>query len=505
VREDLQVSDIGAQDDWGRVFLKAAGPECVEVSFQPSRRSYAEYRPAVDKALNSKRPTFDGATGAIYYGAIEAFRRALDRIPNKKLARLDRAKGTISTYPTIRRPSSRLLRPKYLQIEEIVLEDLQFDLPRDESEIEEEIYELPDGFIRYFKFGLGLRKLFNPIIEAVSGIDTVRSLVLREGPTGVNDTYYYLSYADYERIRSTMNSIQTRSQAEALIDRRFFAHNAILTEIDALSFPARARRHEPGAVASILGNAKQPTRLSELDQQALIEGVAKHAREISKEQPERLMKLRQDIELVTLDQLIEQFDSMLARTTSEHDWQTLFKLNPFILTMAFGYPIVLLTQQGHVGGTDLAGRGGKIADFVTKNDQTHNVALVEIKKPGTKLILDEEYRDGVHKIAPDFANSVLQVLDQRYRFVTHIAALQCDSRGDKFEGYSVDCVVVAGRTPDNADRQKALELYRGAFKDVSVLTFDELRQRLVTLRNFLSSDCLEPLATADTPLEMAFP
>jgi Domain of unknown function (DUF4263) len=124
---------------------------------------------------------------------------------------------------------------------------------------------------------------------------------------------------------------------------------------------------------------------------------------------------------------------------------------------------------------------------------------------GTKLILDEEYRDGVHKIAPDFANSVLQVLDQRYRFVTHIAALQFDSRGNKFEGYSVDCVVVAGRTPDNADQQKALELYRGAFKDVSVLTFDELRQRLVTLRNFLSSDRLEPLATADTPLEMASP
>jgi DNA-binding cell septation regulator SpoVG len=42
---------------------------------------------------------------------------------------------------------------------------------------------------------------------------------------------------------------------------------------------------------------------------------------------------------------------------------------------------------------------------------------------GTKLILDEEYRDGVHKIAaPDFANSIRQVLDQRYRFVTHIAA-----------------------------------------------------------------------------------
>jgi Domain of unknown function (DUF4263) len=187
-----------------------------------------------------------------------------------------------------------------------------------------------------------------------------------------------------------------------------------------------------------------------------------------------------------------------------------------ILTTAFGYPIVVLTQQGHVGGMDLAGRGGKIADFVTKNAQTHNVALVEIKKPGTPLILDEEYRGGVHKVAPDFANSILQVLDQRYRFLTHIAGLKMDAREDRFEGYSVGCVVVAGRTPDNADRRKALELYRGAFKDVSVLTFDELRQRLVMLRDFLSSDGVEtqrpiidatakPIAEADSPLRQGRP
>jgi hypothetical protein len=234
------------------------------------------------------------------------------------------------------------------------------------------------------------------------------------------------------------------------------------------------------------------TPLSKHDREALVELLTEHAKEISRNEPERLVKLHRDIELVSLDRLIERFDDMLSRPTNELDWQKLLKLNPFILTMLFGYPIVLVPAQGHVGGTDLEGRGDKIADFVTKNTRTNNVALVEIKKPGTPLILDQVYRDGVHKIASEFTSAIVQVLDQRQLLMTNIATIGRASRGIKIESHSVPCIVIAGRMPNNIDQQKALELYRGALKDVAVLTFDELRDRLSNLRDYLSGGSERP-------------
>jgi hypothetical protein len=147
------VSDIGARDDdRGRLFLTDVGPECVEVSFQPSWQAYAKFRRKADES-EDREPR-----GPIY----EAFQRVVSRIPSCQLAKFDKAKGAISTYPIVTRPSGRFLQPKYPQIIEIVFEDLEFDLPDDELE---EIHELPDGFIQKIKWGLGFRKVFRPIID----------------------------------------------------------------------------------------------------------------------------------------------------------------------------------------------------------------------------------------------------------------------------------------------------------------------------------------------------
>ena len=50
------------------------------------------------------------------------------------------------------------------------------------------------------------------------------------------------------------------------------------------------------------------------------------------------------------------------------------------------------------------------------------------------------------------------------------------------------CVLIVGQTPEDADKQKSFELFRHNSKDVEIITFDELLEKLKQLRDFLGSD-----------------
>jgi hypothetical protein len=222
----------------------------------------------------------------------------------------------------------------------------------------------------------------------------------------------------------------------------------------------------------------------------MVTAVRSSAPAIATETPDVLYGLQRDIELVSLDVLIERFREMIEKKLPESAWQKLFASNPFILSMLFGYPIVEVLGQAHVGGRALTGRGGKIADFLVKNEGTNNVALVEIKTPHTQL-LGKEFRGGVYPASGDLVGSVAQVLDQRYQFQKNIAQIKDASEIADIVSYSVDCVVVAGKTPQSNAEQKCLELFRRSMKDVQIYAFDELLQKLVQLRDFLASEANE--------------
>jgi hypothetical protein len=204
------------------------------------------------------------------------------------------------------------------------------------------------------------------------------------------------------------------------------------------------------------------------------------------------MQLKNEIELVTLSELIQKFDAMLGMSLPEGRWQSLFSRNPFILGLVFGFPIIKISGQASVGGRTIAGTGGKIADFLVKNNLTDNSALIEIKTPGTRL-LNKEYRDGIHAPTAEFAGSINQMLDQKYKFQKEIASLKDNSGLSNLESYAVNCVLIIGLTPSDKNERKSFELFRNNSREISVITFDELLEKLKNLRSFLSLD-LQPKA-----------
>ena len=176
---------------------------------------------------------------------------------------------------------------------------------------------------------------------------------------------------------------------------------------------------------------------------------------------------------------------MVNKNFPEADWQRFLNENPFILSLAFGYPIIKVQDQASVGGRKISGSGEKITDFLVKNSMTNNTAIIEIKKPQTELLNKKPFRSGVYTPSSDLSGSINQVLDQKYRFEREIAQIKENSRIYDIETYSVHCCLIIGKMPSDEDQQKSFELYRRNSKDVEIVTFDELLNKLKGTFDFL--------------------
>ncbi|NQE61520.1 Shedu immune nuclease family protein [Caulobacter sp. RHG1] len=433
------------------------------------------------------------------------------RLYARPLAEFDERNNHVTLYPLNTRPGTKFLREKYPLLEQIVVE-MEGPIAVDTPEQAEAVFEdLPDGFIKDWRWGLGLHKPVEPIVhvvrqseirgdqdplEAAFGRPRLgRSLRLtRQTRTHIATSQYVLALSDFHRLRRSLLRIQKDHRERGLAERLALTHNTLLADLDPLAYPRQAAVYKPDTIYKMLRADGQPPRLSRQDGRALAEAVGERAKTLAREAPEALSAMVAAVQVANLDHLVERFQVLFTQPRStEADWQALLSQNPFLLSLVFGYPVVLVQEQAGVGGSDLEGRDARFADFLLKNPVTNSAALVELKRPETVLIGMGSYA-GVRQVGADLIQAVMQVLDQRHRLLTHLKFHQAD--GHEIEGWHVSCVVIAGRDPQDKDERKALELYRQSLKDVVVLTYGELLARLVGLRDFLASPAgaSEPIA-----------
>lgn len=417
--------------------------------------------------------------------------------PSARLLTIDAVLGGLAIYPLKTFPSSNFLKPKHSPFKELVLEDRTDALPETAEDVVLMLQDLPAGFIRDFDFGLGIEKEFLPILHAIRRLGRVTSLVLSDQKEpGLRGETFHMTYNDYDDVRRAMHRVTERYRAEARADRAILAHNEILTVLDPDRFPPATRPYAPGTVFKLLSRRSEASRLSRDDSRALVKTLTAAAPGLAKD-PEQLFQLGETVERVSLQVLIGKFEAQLEKGGKEADWQKLLDQNPFIVSLVFGYPIVHLASQGAVGGWRLK-RGGKIADYVVKNQLTHAIALVELKTPGMDLVI-KDYRRGVPGISAKLTGAVMQVLDQRLQLQKSLSILKDDEDDEQIRNaraLGVDCIVIAGRTPKNSAAIKTFELFRSGLRDVRILTFDELLAKAKGLLDLLSPKPTD--AVADT-------
>lgn len=394
---------------------------------------------------------------------------------------------------------SDFLKPKYRQVERITIADTHIvvpgydeffapggSVPTTPEGVLAMLEDMPSAFTKDYAYGLGLAKPYRFIIDAVEALSDCTEIVIsgkeETGPAS-NEKLFFISNKDFELARRAMNSIDSLAQSAARAVKGTAAHNILAERLGVAKLDPKVGRHPYRKLFTTVAQGK--TELSEEDQNAVIGALTNHAADIAEDQPEKLAKLRSDIELVTLEALIRRYEAMLGETLVEDRWQDFFNENPFILNMAFGYPVIKVRDQASVGGRKLSGDGEKITDFLVKNSLTNNTAIFEIKTPQTAILNKSPFREGVYTPSSDLSGSINQALDQKYQFQSHIAQIKHNSRISDLESYAVHCCLVIGKTPEGDDRKKSFELFRRNSKDVEIVTFDELHEKLKQLSAFL--------------------
>jgi len=204
-----------------------------------------------------------------------------------------------------------------------------------------------------------------------------------------------------------------------------------------------------------------------------------------------LLDTKSKIDKKYIQDVLGEFKTLMKISTdsdaTEKKWQGFLNMHSWIFSHIFSFPIILFEDEAFVGGKNISNKNGKVTDFLIKNNLTDNVAFVEIKTHKTELIKKgKSYRgNDVFAMSPDLSGAISQVLNQRDNFQKHFATLKMDTEED-FETFNSKCVVLMGKIKDLEVKQiRSFELIRGNSKDVEIITFDELQNRIENIQKLI--------------------
>lgn len=375
--------------------------------------------------------------------------------------------------------------------------------PTDEGSVEEVLADLPTGLAKDWRYGLGFHYEYRFIALAVAELDGVEEIVLHGGrgydDTRVQGSTYYLGIGQLELLRRGLDRLSQRHQRETAADKKLICYTGLLHRAAPGVYPPKARKLPPDVLSNLISLGSVNPQLSLKDQQQAVRLTQQNVPTLAKSEPRTLFNLKEQIELVTLGELIEVYRKMMNSNVGESRWQAFLSDNPFILDMAFGYPVKKIADQPYVGGKNFSGRGGQYSDFLMAARATGNLALIEIKHPQHDL-LGRQYRQ-TYTPSHELSGSVGQIISQRGNVQREIFGLARDFK-DRVHAHAVAAIVIIGRTPEEEDKQQAFEQYRNSLKDVLVVTFDELQVRLESIHQALTPRIPakpEPIRDEDLP------
>ncbi|SEM14228.1 protein of unknown function [Chitinophaga rupis] len=207
--------------------------------------------------------------------------------------------------------------------------------------------------------------------------------------------------------------------------------------------------------------------------------------------PQTLLDTKSKIDKKYIDDVIDEFKVLMRITTdsdaTEKKWQEFLGTHSWIFSYIFSFPIILFENEAYVGGKNVSNTNGKVTDFLIKNNLTNNVAFLEIKTHKSELVKKgKAYRgNDVYAMSSDLSGAISQVLNQRDNFQKHYANLKVDSSED-FETFNSKCVVLMGQIKSLESKQlRPFELIRSNSKDVEIVTFDELQNRVENIQKLI--------------------
>jgi Shedu protein SduA, C-terminal len=147
---------------------------------------------------------------------------------------------------------------------------------------------------------------------------------------------------------------------------------------------------------------------------------------------------------------------------AEDYWQTFLQDRPYLISLISPGPVAVHAGKAFLGGKKVDNTGGKIVDFLLEHSIGGNAALLEIKRPATKLLKETAYRGSdIYAPSTDLAGSVSQILNYRDTLMTgNISPLHV---------VMPSCMVLIGNYGselDSPEKRRSLELFRSSLNGV---------------------------------------
>ena len=483
--------------DAGSVVIERPSTDCAEVLYVPSKERL-------------QRADIDSSSSSLH---------------RAKLLYIDGHKQSITIFPINTFPSAinpgAFMRQKYLNVKSITIDDWsiagldirQIIFPEESADtptIDDIVYsdqelvmlvleDLPSCFIKDYDYGLGFTKTYRFIVDAVESLSQCTEIVIsNRHATGIDSTNrkFNIFIEDLHAARKSIDRTIRHSRTAAISVNYAATQNLFAERTGQPLIPVKTGR---SPLRKLLTEAaiRGEKNLTQDEQDEVLDILTENAQSIATNKPQRFATFKADMEIVTLEDLIRRYQDMMQASTPEKEWQEFLNGNPFILSLAFGYPVVKVSNQASVGGHKISGGGATIADFLVKNSLTNNCAIIEIKTPQTRLLNKSSYRGSLFSPSRHLVGAVNQALQQKGNFEREIALIKDNSRVYDIESYAISCCLVIGTMPEDEGRQQSFELFRGNSKNVQVVTFDELLLKLTNLMNLLKASDVEVTANPE--------
>jgi hypothetical protein len=364
------------------------------------------------------------------------------------------------------------------------------DLPDEAEEAALSIAErLPYGLFDPPGDGLGLPKDLDAVWQTLSRVQGTEILVVsRKRATALTEGVICIREDELDKLRRKFNRTKTAGRKLVRQTKQSVVHDDVLTKLDPEKFRRVIQVNHP-LVEVRRETAAEAKRRAQGDgwETEAVREIVQRLPNLAKQAPRDLMMLHAEIERATLAKVIEKYDELLGKTTQERHWQTFFEQNKLVLCMVFARPVELLHTQFHAKPSTITGAGAQIGDFLF-GELGQALAIVEIKKPGTELVQGKAYRgEEVFGPSAELSGAMTQVLYQqselRQRWTQHTS----DTEGLRsWKPDVIKCVVIAGSTLTEPVKRRSFEVFRNSCKDVEVVTFDELLNKLKLLHKYLT-------------------
>jgi hypothetical protein len=196
-------------------------------------------------------------------------------------------------------------------------------------------------------------------------------------------------------------------------------------------------------------------------------------------EPTELINFDAAVGAARLKLLLDEYEKNQGNDNEAY-WQKLFEQHSWVLSQVCSQPLVIIRGQAYVGGKNIDNRDGNIVDFLYRNGITDNATLIEIKTPVTTLMASKEYRNNTYRPSGELSGATQQLLVDRLSLIQDYDSLTRDIE-QNFRTFSPRSVLVIGnaeRQLDSRIKRQSFELYRSNLRDVDIVTFDELREKI---------------------------